>query len=176
MTDKTLSTIENVFPYRMESCLDMTMVIPTDEMVGDDEQDAMLLRDMLKEAREYLMAQSWCHEIVQSSYGFGVGKIVAVFLFRIIPAREHVDSMLWVIVGDIPPLYITTDCAPNPACALDAYIGAMDAWVEACLHNTSREGLPPLNVPPTREWALDLQQRLSFIDKNILAWYKDDLT
>jgi hypothetical protein len=42
---------------------------------------------------------------------------VVVFLFEIIPSREDVDDKVWLIVGDLPPAYITAEDAPNPAAA-----------------------------------------------------------
>jgi hypothetical protein len=90
-------------------------------------------------------------------------------------ARENVDEFIWAIVGDIPPLYITIEDAPNPACALDGYIGAMDEWIEAALNGKPIDGLPPVNAKPTLKNAANLKRRLDYIDKEILSYYQDDL-
>jgi hypothetical protein len=82
---------------------------------------------------------------------------------------------VWVIVGDVPPAYITVEDAPNPATALDAYIGAMQEWVDAARAGGSVADLIPVNVPPTVENAERLGRRLQFIDEEILSQYADDL-
>ncbi len=130
---------------------------------------------MLDEARQYLASFSWCEGIKSSYSGLGVGGVVAVFLFEISHSREDVDDWMWVVVGDLPPAYITCEDAPNPACALDGYIGAMREWAEAAIRGDSVDGLIPVNVPPTREWGENLLSRLDFLDEHILSRYEDDL-
>jgi hypothetical protein len=87
-----------------------------------------------------------------------------------------VDEFVWVVVGDLPSLYITTEDAPNAACALDGYIGAMEAWASAVLEKRPLQGLAPVAVDPTPEMALQLKSRLEFVDREVLSEYKDDLT
>ena len=53
------------------------------------------------------------------------------------------DEWVWVIVGEVPPAYITIDDAPNPACAVDGYIGAMREWAAAVRSGESTDGLVP---------------------------------
>jgi len=155
--------------------IDFSKVVPVDRMKGDDPEDTELLRGMLNEARTYLQGQRWCKGIVESYLGLGVGGVVAVFLFRIIPSEKHVDELLWVVVGDLPSLYITTEDAPNAACALDGYIGAMEAWATAVLQKDSLQGLPLVAVDPTPEMAQQLKSRLEFVDREVLSEFKDDL-
>ncbi len=79
------------------------------------------------------------------------------------------------VVGDLPPAYITTEDAPNPATALDGYIGAMDDWVKAAKAGQSVADLIPVNVSPTVENAKRLESRLRFLDKEVLAHCAEDL-
>jgi hypothetical protein len=76
-------------------------VVPIGEMEGDDPEDTALLRLMFREAESYLQSFDWCESIAASYYGAGVGKVVAVFLFQIIPRRPDIDEWLWVIVGRV---------------------------------------------------------------------------
>jgi len=100
-------------------------------MKGEDEEETTQLKEMLRQATSYLMSFSWCSGIRESYIGIGIGGVVAAFLFRIQPSREDVDEWVWIIVGDLPAAYITAENAPNPATALDGYIGAMQEWVDA---------------------------------------------
>jgi hypothetical protein len=158
------------------SPIDFSKVVPTPAMKGDDDEDSSLLREMLLEAERYLNKLKWCARINESYFGIGIGGIVAVFLFRITPCHNGVDDFVWVIVGDIPPLYITVDNAPNPACALDAYLGAMSEWAEAAISGKSISALPPVYADPTPENGRKLKGRLEFIDKELLSPYRSDLS
>ena len=159
----------------MKYVIDMEKVVPVSEMIGDDEEDTKLLQTMLVEAKNYLQHQMWVENIHECYFGLGVGNIVAVFLFHILPTHPDIQDFIWIIVGDIPPLYIAIEDTPNPACALDAYIGAMEEWVQAVTDRKSLEELPPVNAAPTLENASALKSRLAFIDKEILALYQEDL-
>ncbi len=159
----------------MNVLVDLSKVVPVAEMRGDDEEDTHLLEEMREEAVNYLTSFRWCLQIIDSYFGLGVGGVVAVFLFRIEPGRENVDEWVWVVVGDLPPAYITVEDAPNPATALDGYIGAMQEWVDAASAGRTVDGLIPVNVPPTREYAEMLQSRLRFLDDEILTMYAEDL-
>lgn len=159
----------------MKAEVNMSKVVPAALMNGDDEEETAGLKVMLDEATNYLKSFTWCRDIKGAYLGIGIPPIMGVFLFEIVPARKGVDDKVWVIVGDLPPAYITTEESPNPATALDSYIGAMEEWVEAASSGRSVEGLIPVNVPPTEENARRLASRLRFLDEKILSDYSDDL-
>lgn len=155
--------------------IDYSKVVPISEMSGDDEEDTDLLRSMLTEAERYIISQKWCNKILEQFFGLGVGGVVAVFLFHIKPSGKNIDEYIWVIVGDLPPLYITVDVAPNPACALDAYIGTMEDWANAAIEGKDVNRLVPINACPTKKNGKALKKRLDFLDKKILSLYQEDL-
>lgn len=155
--------------------IDINKIVQLDQMKGDGDEDTALLFEMSKSAMSYIENFKWCIKVKNSYFGLGVGGIVAVFLFEIITNMVEEELNVWVIVGDIPPLYITTEDAPNPACALDSYIGAMEEWVEAVLKGKSVKNLAPVNEKASVENAKMLKSRLEFIDNKILVDYKDDL-
>ena len=115
-------------------------------------------------------------EIKATYFGLSVSNILGIFLFEIVHSKKGGDDKVWVIVGDLPPAYITVeDDSPNPATALDSYIGAMERWIAAAKIGGNVEGLIPVNVPPTPENAKMLESRLQFLDREILSNYADDL-
>lgn len=158
-----------------EAQVDMSKVTPAALMRGEDDEETAGLRELLDEATAYLKRFNWRRGIEGAYLGIGLEKILGVFLFEIVPASEEVDDKVWVVVGDLPPAYISTEDAPNPATALDSYIGAMEDWVEAVREGRGVEGLIPVNVPPTAENADRLESRLRFLDKEILSHYEEDL-
>jgi hypothetical protein len=145
------------------------------ERAGSQDVDAALVLQLYEEAKNYLTEFQWCAALVEEYVGFIFPRIVGVFLFRISPARQGIDEWVWVIVGDLPPAYITCEDSPNPATALDSYIGAMLEWIKAIDENQSTDGLIPVNVPATKANAERLSARLKFLDDKILAGYADDL-
>ena len=81
-------------------------VVPVEQMSGDDDEDTALLRGMLEEAKNYIQSFSWCDSIISSYFAGGVGKVFAIFLFKINSSHRDVDPWEWVFVGDIPPAYL----------------------------------------------------------------------
>ena len=144
-------------------------------MSGEDDEETQELSELFQRAQDYLRSFRWSDGIIDSYFGIGVGKIFAVFLFEIIHSKEDVDDWVWVVVGDIPSAYITTEGIPNPACALDGYIGEMRRWVAAAERGDPIDELIPVNVPPTQEWAHALKSRLDILDRTILSDFEDDL-
>ena len=74
-------------------------VVPIEKMIGDDDEDNILLQQMSKDAEEYIRSFSWCGGILRAFFGGGVGGIFAVFLYQIIPARPDVSSWIWIVGG-----------------------------------------------------------------------------
>ncbi len=96
-------------------------LVSTASMVGDDDEDTALLRQMSDEATEYISSFSWCATIVATYFGGGVGGVFAIFFYKIRPARTDVDPWIWVIVGDIPPAYLPISDCGSAAEAFKSY-------------------------------------------------------
>ena len=145
--------------------IDLSALVPSEKMAGEDSQDTSLLRIMHKEASGFLSNFAWCEGLRQSFFGCGVGGVCAVFLFQIVPVSAEVDEWLWVVVGDIPPAYLVTDQATKASIALVLYVEEMRAWVSAVEAGDSIEELIPVNVPPTKENAKNLKTRLDCLEQ-----------
>ncbi|WP_374545526.1 hypothetical protein [Rhodoblastus sp.] len=155
--------------------IDVSKIVPLDSMHGEDAEETEQLNALFQEAKAYLESFNWCYKVVAAYFGLGFANLIGIFLFEIIPTSKSVDSLVWVVVGDIPPAYLVVDNAPNPACALDAYIGEMSKWVNAVEAGLPVDNLIPVNVATTKENASRLHKRLQFLDREIVALYKDDL-
>ena len=138
-------------------------VVPVEQMAGDDDEDTALLRGMLEEAKNYVLSFSWCESIISSFFAGGVGKIFAIFLFKIAPLRSDVDQWMWIVVGDIPPAYLPLQDCKSSREVFETYLAGMKRWVELARQGregTREDGVPPVNVPATPEWAETLDKRL----------------
>jgi hypothetical protein len=148
--------------------IDVNNLLPTELMRGEDSDETELLKQMLEEAADYVSDFEWCPAISSTFWGFGVGGVVAVFLFEFDSEVKGTDRYLWVIVGDIPCAYLVTDAAPNPEEALGEYCQLMEEWANAILEGSPSPHVFPVSAPPTRQYAEMLLSRLGFIRKEII--------
>ena len=149
--------------------VDMRRVEPLSTLSGDTPSETRQLHELAEKAREYLASFKWCAGILESYHGVVIPGVLGVFLFKIMPARQEVDEVLWVVVGDLPPAYLVTDDASTPEEALREYVREMRAWAAAALSGESVEDLIPVNVPPTKEYATMLTSRLDFLERRIVS-------
>jgi len=150
-------------------------LVPVAKMKGDDAVDTRLLRKMSEEARRYISAFSWCNSIIDSYFAGGVGGIFAVFLFHIRSGRRGISPWIWVMVGDIPPAYLPLDDCSSAAEAFGVYIRGMSKWVEFARKGKTgsvEQGVPPVNVPGTPEWAERLDKKLQGLDAIIRPFFE----
>jgi hypothetical protein len=141
-------------------------VVPVERMKGDDEEETALLRGMLEQATNYIQSFSWCDSVVSSYFAGGVGKIFAVFLFKIVSRRPDVDPWEWVFVGDVPPAYLPLEDASSKMQAFETYVEGMQRWVVVAREGREPEledGCPPVNVTATPELAEALDVRLKML-------------
>jgi hypothetical protein len=94
--------------------------------------------------------------------------VFGLFLVELDPGSADVDRYVWVAVGDIPPAYISTECALSPREALEGYLAEMGAWVKAVGNGESVDDLIPVNGAPTIDKATALKSRLSVLESEIL--------
>jgi hypothetical protein len=143
-------------------------IIVAEQLAGDDEEETALLRQMLEDAKRYALSFSWCDSIISAYFGGGIGKIIAVFLFNISTKRTDVDPWMWIIVGDIPSSYLPLEDCDSPMRVFETYVEGMQRWADLARNQktgTAEEGIPPVNVPATPEWAEQIQKRLQFLNE-----------
>lgn len=145
---------------------------PIDGIFDKDAEESRLLRLMAQDAQEYLQGFNWCRGIREGYFGGGFGGIVAVFLFRIFPARPGVDEWLWVVVGDLPAAYLVTDASKAPSQALESYVREMSKWIEQIKRGRRYEDVIEVNMDPTWENAEALQDRLRIISEAIVPAFE----
>lgn len=140
-------------------------------MAGEDDEDTSFLKEMAKDAANYLQSFSWCASVKRLYFGKGVGGVVAVFLAEITPAKAGVDDWLWVVVGDLPPAYFVTDLK-TPLEVVEAYIDHRTTWVNCVLGtHPLGEDVMPVNIPATPENAKLLSTRLDVLREHFLPFF-----
>jgi hypothetical protein len=87
-----------------------------------------------------------------------------------------VDPWIWTIVGDIPPAYLPVSDCKSPAEVFRTYLSGMNRWVEFVRKGqsgTPEQGVPPVNVPATPEWAERLNQKLYGLTLAVKPFFED---
>jgi hypothetical protein len=148
----------------MTTLPDLRTVSTWDDVLHHHTDDPKTAKAMYRRARLFLESFAWCGGIEESYVGILHSDIVAVFLFKIHPAKPDIDEWLWVVVGDLPSAYLVCDNSPNPATALEGYIEEMSRWVDAVEHGRSVADLIPTRVDPTPKYAAMLKSRLGVLD------------
>jgi hypothetical protein len=156
--------------------IDLSKVVPVADLRGEDADDTNELLDLHRKATDYILSFKWCRNVREDYHGLGIGGVFAVCLLRIEATSAGVPEWLWVVIGDLPPAYLCTDDAPNPASALDSYIGEMQRWIRAVKNKAPLDEVIPVNAPATLEYAKMLESRLEFLDREVLSHHKKDLS
>ena len=89
--------------------------------------------NVLLKAREYLVYQSWLKRILDEFFACKLGDGTYVFLFEIDSYKDDVDRFVWVICGNVPPLYLTTDCCTTPKSVAETYCDLAEQWCNGTL-------------------------------------------
>lgn len=152
-------------------------LVPLQNIFGDDQLDSILLRKMGIDAGVFIRSFPWCTTVLESFFGGGVGGIFAIYFFHIRSSRPDVDPWIWIMIGDVPPAYLPlTDCG-SPAAAFRSYMHGMSKWVDFARNGrvgTPAEGVPPVNVPSTPEWAERVNQQLYGLTRAVKHLFEDE--
>lgn len=142
-------------------------------IVGDTEEDTLLLRKMAKSARLYIQSFTWCPPIEEIWLAYGIGGIVAVFLIKFTRPVSGGDQLLWVIDGDLPNAYLVTDEIHDAKKALEAYCDLMEEWINSVQEGRDLKNVFPVRAEPTAGSAALLSSRITYILKKIVPTVKN---
>ncbi|HYJ41001.1 MAG TPA: hypothetical protein VEW08_09435 [Steroidobacteraceae bacterium] len=140
---------------------------------GEDPEDTELLREMAAEARDYIEDFEWAPRITSIHLAFGIGGVVAAFLFQFDEVIEDSDDALWVIVGDLPSAYVIVEPEDDGMSALSRYCEMMEDWTINVLEGNSLDDSFPVDVEATAEHAEMLNQRIAFLRTEIIESPED---
>ena len=142
-------------------------------LLGDDADDTELLGGMARSARDYITSFHWCPPISAGYLAFGVGGVVALFLFQFVrKVQDADDEQLWVVTGDLPDAYLVVGPDDSPRQAMERYCELMEEWIAAVRDPTSLDAVFPVSAAPTAENAERLEKRVAFLVAEILPQMK----
>ena len=124
---------------------------------------------LYEEAKSFLYSHKWCKKVEKGWYDedFSILDKLGVFLFKIQPINDDVDNHIWIIVGDLPSVYLDASVETGKE-ALETYCELMGEWVNKVLKGQSLEECYPVEADPTVENAELLKKRVAFIRTELL--------
>jgi len=126
------------------------------------------LNDIHRKAVGYLLSFRWCAKIRDSFIYTNLGDVFCIFLFEIDNTASADDSFLWVIVGDIPSMYLDIHGPKSTNAVVRRYIDLAEDWIA-----TVKNGLPvdncfPFNAEPDLELAELLEKKILFMKATLI--------
>lgn len=153
--------------------VDAALFVHENDLAAQGVEDAEKLTELAHEVRSYLEHHSWCEQVHDVWFADGF-RYAAVFYAKIAPLGGA-DPEMFVIVGDIPPLYIDLDGCDSAQEALEIYVDLMLQLCDAYDRGESLEDLPPLQerlswnvLEPDSELIDMLRGRMEFIRKHLI--------
>jgi hypothetical protein len=127
------------------------------------------------EASAYLSRFKWCDKIKEKYLYYNLGTTLCVFLFDIKnnQSSDIGDNLLWVIVGDLPSMYLDTYHIKTLKEALDLYAYLGGDWADKIIAKKSLKKCFPFDEKPSIELAQLLKTRVKFIKENLLENIND---
>ena len=141
--------------------------INIDKLTEIEEIQAIL--SLYYEAKNYIEDFKWCISTKKCWYDkdFGIYEKIGVFLFEIEPLNNNVDDFIWVIVGDLPSVYLDKSITTGQE-AVEQYCYLMQEWADNVKNGESLDECYPVPVDPTIENAELLISRITFIRRELL--------
>jgi len=121
-----------------------------------------------KEAENYLYNFDWCESINNSSLYINLGSKLCVFLFEIDNSASKEDNTLWVIVGDIPSMYLDIYGPKSTREVLNTYVELAEDWIEHVKLGKSIDECYPFNAEATSQMADLLEKKITFIKNKVI--------
>lgn len=126
-----------------------------------------------KEAENYLLGFKWCAEIRDSFLYSNLGNVFCIFLFEIVNTQSSEDNFLWVIVGDIPSMYLDVHGSDTTKDVVGNYVELAEDWINHIKRGKSVDECYPFNAEPTIELAELLEKKVSFMKNTLLDNMED---
>lgn len=126
------------------------------------------VRALHTKATVYLESFYWCKKIKDSFLYTNIGRVFCIFLFDIDNASSHQDNLLWIIVGDIPSMYLDTQGPRTTREVVEDYIRLSQNWISNIKAGRSLESCFPFRAEPTLELAGLLEKKIAFMKDTLI--------
>ncbi|MGQ7857523.1 hypothetical protein ACUN24_25075 [Pedobacter sp. WC2501] len=124
-------------------------------------------------ASNYLNKFRWCERIIDCNLYLNFGKILCIFLFEIENASSPEDNFIWVVVGDVPSMYMDVYGPKSTREVLEVYVNLSRDWIDAIEKGEGIEKCFPFDNDPSLELAGMLKSRVDRIEFSIIPDIED---
>jgi hypothetical protein len=145
----------------------MRYPIKIDKLTGQTEFYSEVV-DMYQEANNYLQSHEWCSVVLNCDLYTNLGDKLCIFLFKIDNSASSDDNLIWVIVGDIPPMYLDIYGPTSTKEVLNVYVVLANDWIKHVRAGKSVGDCYPFNAEPNYEYADMLERKVAFINNEII--------
>ncbi len=121
-----------------------------------------------KKAENYLLGFYWCQEIKNCFLYTNIGRVFSIYIFEIVNTASVEDDFLWIIVGDIPSMYLNVFVDDTTIKVIENYIDLAQDWINQIKNGHSVAECYPFNAQPTIELAELLQKKISFMRDSVI--------
>ena len=122
-----------------------------------------------QEAVAYLKSFRWCKEINRSHLYTNLGTVFCIFLFDLDNSASTKDNLLWVVVGDIPPMYLDTFGPRTTVEVVEDYVRLAEDWIGQVKIGESLDRCYPFKANATVQMAKLLERKISFMKNTLVA-------
>jgi hypothetical protein len=131
------------------------------------------LPSVYRKAEKYLLSFKWCAEIRDCFLYYNLGNVFCIFLFEIENTKSSKDNFLWIIVGDIPSMYLDVYGPRSTVEVLEDYVRLAEDWIAHIKSKKSVSECYPFNAEPTIELAELLEKKVAFMKGTLLNEMED---
>jgi hypothetical protein len=123
---------------------------------------------LAEKATDFLNSHKWCNEIYDGWLFTNIGYSLCIFLFEIENTQSKEDNLLWVVVGDLPSMYLDTGGVANTIEVIDNYIDLAEDWVNHVNSGEPTDDCYPFEAPEDPTHAALLRDSIVILETGIL--------
>lgn len=131
------------------------------------------VNECYKEAVSYLESFAWCKKINNACLYLNLGEVLCIFLFDVDNTASTEDNLLWIVVGDLPPMYLDTFGPKSTLEVIEDYVRLAEDWIQQVKAGGSLSDCYPFNVVPSQELADLFQQKVLFMKNTLITNIED---
>lgn len=128
---------------------------------------------LLEESKKYLTSHKWCKSIKQGWLFTNIGYAVNIFLYEIENEQSPDDNFIWIMVGDLPAIYLDTYGVETTREVIEGYIDLASDWIHFAESDQYLDNCFPFQINISSESIRMFKERIQLLHDNILPEIAD---
>lgn len=131
------------------------------------------VKSLTEESKNYLKGFAWCKKIKDGWLYTNLGYVLCIFLYEIENIQSPEDNLIWVIVGDLPAMYLDTFNVLTTKKVIETYIELAEDWIHHALNNQLMDECFPFQTEKSVSALEMLRKRVELLKNKILPEIED---